>query len=358
MSTPVVYPERHGLHSADTGTWVGVTIPSEEVPARVETIVATLRSSGHEIINAHAHDDVILKTVHDEGMVEYMRGAYQAWVEWGYLDDPGQPQVTAYAFPTERFLSSLPLRFPKSPGALAGVYAMDTMTQIGAGTFEGARSAVDAAQTAADMVAAGARSVYAACRPPGHHAGTSFFGGSCYLNNAAVAAETLLRAGFERVAVIDVDAHHGNGTQQIFYGRGEVMYGSVHVDPSLGWFPHFMGHADEFGSGAGLGANLNLPIPPGAGDTLWLEAVDRIVEFARAGSAAAAVVSLGVDAAVSDPESPLQITETGYEAAGKRIASLGLPTVLVQEGGYDLETIGGLVGATLGGFDEQRGSGI
>ncbi len=354
MRTPVVYSAKHVLHAADTGTWVGVNIPSEEVPARVEAIVSALRSAGHEILPAVSHDDQILMSVHDPEMVEYMRGAFEAWKAWGYLEDPGQPQVAAYAFPTARFLGRNQFRLPKSPGALAGVYAMDTMTQIGDGTFEGARSAVDMAQTAAVLVADGSDSAYAACRPPGHHAGSSYFGGSCYLNNAAVAAQTLRDTGFERVSIIDIDAHHGNGTQEIFYERPDVTYGSVHVDPAEGWFPHFVGHADEFGYGPGMQANLNVPVPPGSDDRVWLEVVDSLVAFTRGAGSSALVVSLGVDAAVSDPESPLEITESGYSGAGKRIASLNLPTVFVQEGGYDLSTIGDLVRATLQGFDSER----
>ncbi len=355
MRTPVVYSPDHASHDADTGTWVGVIIPSEEVPARIETIVATLRASGREVVPAVSHDDSVLKAVHDADFVEYLRGAYEHWVAWGYLDDPGQPQVTAYAFPTERFLAPHPLRLPTSPGALAGVYAMDTMTQIGKGTFAGARAAVDAAQTAADLIIADSSSAYAACRPPGHHAGAGFFGGSCYLNNAAVAAQTLHDAGLGRVAIIDLDAHHGNGTQQIFYERPDVLYCSVHVDPAHGWFPHFVGHADETGSGDGHGANLNVPIEPGQGDEAWLEGVDAIIDFTRTGEAVALVVSLGVDAAISDPESPLQITEAGFFKAGERVGSLGLPTVFIQEGGYDLATLGALVQATLDGFDDARG---
>ncbi len=358
MRTPVVYSPDHVAHSADTGTWVGVTISSEEVSARIETILSTLRSAGREVVDAVAHDDEVLKAVHDADLIEYLRGAYAAWVAWGYPDDPGQSQVTAYAFPTQRFLSPHPLRLPVSPGALAGVYAMDTMTQIGEGTFDGARAAVDVAQTAADLIVAGAPSAYAACRPPGHHAGRGFFGGSCYLNNAAVAAQTLREGGFDRVAVIDIDAHHGNGTQQIFYERSDVVYGSVHVDPAAGWFPHFVGHSDETGSGDGIGANLNVPIEPGEGDVRWLGGIDTVVDFARSAGVGAVVVSLGLDAAISDPESPLQITEAGFARAGERVASLRLPTVFVQEGGYDLTTLGVLVQATLDGFDHERGADI
>ena len=240
-----------------------------------------------------------------------------------------------------------------SPGALAGVYAMDTMTPIGRGTWEAARAAVDVAQTAAAIATRG-KPAYALCRPPGHHAGSRFFGGSCYLNNAAVAAETMRAGGMNTVAIIDIDAHHGNGTQEIFYERGDVVYASVHVDPGEGWFPHFVGFADEMGVGAGVGANLNVPVAPGSGDETWLSSLDEALSFLSESECEGLVVSLGVDAAAVDPESPLEVTEAGFEEAGRQMASLRLPTVLVQEGGYDLDTIGSLVESALSGF-EGRG---
>jgi acetoin utilization deacetylase AcuC-like enzyme len=178
----------------------------------------------------------------------------------------------------------------------------------------------------------------------------SAYGGSCYLNNAAVAAEALRRAGHERVSVIDVDAHHGNGTSAIFYDRLDVLYGSVHVDPAAGWFPHFVGHASERGTGEGAGANLNIPLSPGSGDGLFLDGVAALAEAASAHGSTAVVVSLGVDAAAEDPESPLEVTRDGYHEAGARLAALGLPTVLVQEGGYHLPSLGGLVTAFLSAY--------
>ncbi len=147
------------------------------------------------------------------------------------------------------------------------------MTLVGPGTWTAARAAVDVALSAVDLVAAGAPAAYALCRPPGHHATPGGYGGSCYLNNAAVAAEALRRAGHDRVAVIDIDAHHGNGTQAIFWERPDVLYGSLHVDPGAGWFPHVFGHASEIGAGAGAGATRNLPLPEGTGDGPWLAAV-------------------------------------------------------------------------------------
>ena len=144
------------------------------------------------------------------------------------------------------------------------------MTLISEGTFDAACGAVHAAVHAADLVAERRRAAYAAVRPPGHHAGPAFFGGACYFNNAAAAAQRLRDAGYDRVAIVDIDAHQGNGTQEIFWDRADVLYASVHVDPGAGWFPHLVGFADERGGGAGEGWNVNVPLPPGAGDEQWL----------------------------------------------------------------------------------------
>jgi acetoin utilization deacetylase AcuC-like enzyme len=231
----------------------------------------------------------------------------------------------------------------------AGRFGYDTMTLVGPGTWEAARAAVDCAQTAADLVGDGARAAYALCRPPGHHATREGYGGSCYLNNAAVAAQALRDAGHATVAVVDLDAHHGNGTQAIFWERADVRYGSLHVDPGAGWFPHYFGHTTETGAGDGAGATRNLPLAEGTGDGPWVGAVRELAEFAEGSDAL--VVSLGVDAAADDPESPLQVTADGYAAAGRLLGSLGLPAVVVQEGGYHLDTIGGLVAAYLDGHE-------
>jgi acetoin utilization deacetylase AcuC-like enzyme len=169
------------------------------------------------------------------------------------------------------------------------------------------------------------------------------------LNNAAVAAQALRDAGHARVAVLDIDAHHGNGTAAIFYDRADVCYGSVHVDPAAGWFPHVVGHADETGAGPGAGATRHLPLPEGAGDGAWIEAVAALADWVRVQGCAAMVVSLGVDAAADDPESPLLVTAAGYEQAGRLLGGLGLPAVVVQEGGYHLDTLGGLVATYLAG---------
>jgi acetoin utilization deacetylase AcuC-like enzyme len=228
--------------------------------------------------------------------------------------------------------------------ARAGLYAFDTMTPIGERTWEAARAAVDVALTAADLVLDGAPCVYACTRPPGHHATRSALGGSCYLNTSAIAAQYLRDGGCEKIAVVDVDAHQGNGAQAIFAGREDVLTASVHVDPRAGWFPHFFGFEDESDH-----ANRNLPLSVGAGDDEWVAAVAELGEWAR--DAAALVVPLGVDAATDDPTSPLRVTADGFREGGRLLGALGLPTVVIQEGGYDLPTLGGLVRAFLEGVE-------
>ena len=219
------------------------------------------------------------------------------------------------------------------------------MTLIGPGTWEAVRAAVDCALTAVDLVTDGEPVAYACCRPPGHHVTRSLYGGSCYLNNAAVAAAELLRrvGGPSRSSTSTRTT--GTAPSELFRGRDDVRTASVHVDPGAGWFPHFLGFASESDE-----SNLNLPLAPGTGDEPWLAAVREAAAFAE--GARALVVALGVDAAAADPESPLQVTAAGYRDAGRILGALGLPTVVVQEGGYDLDTIGRLVVSTLAGFAE------
>jgi acetoin utilization deacetylase AcuC-like enzyme len=347
---PVVWSEDCLRHVPDAEIWVGVRTPGTEVAQRATTIRDTLLDAGARLHLATGHDDEVLEAVHDVTLLEHLATVYTAWVDAGFLIDPGQNRVVPYVFPTAGLLAGLPERVPTAVHARAGRYCYDTMTLVGPGTWEAARGAADVAQTAADLVVEGEPLAYGLCRPPGHHAGRDSYGGSCYLNNAAVAAQTLVAAGHDRVAVVDVDAHHGNGTQSLFYERADVFYGSLHVDPGAGWFPHYAGFADETGRGRGAGCNRNEPLRPGSGDNTWLAALDRLRDAVDAFGATALVLSLGVDAAADDPESPLQITHDGYHRAGATLASLRLPTVAVQEGGYHLPTLGALVLATLEGL--------
>ena len=338
------------LHVPGAEIWVGVRTPGTELPERAVRIETALRTAGHRLTTALPHDEDILRRVHDPRLVDHLRTVYDRWVEAGFPADPGQDRVVPYLMPTPGMLDGLPEREPVAVHAAAGRWCYDTMTLVGPGTWEAARAAVDVTLTAVDLVAGGEPLAYALTRPPGHHVTRAAYGGSCYLNNAGIAAQALRDAGHERVAVIDIDAHHGNGTQALFYDRADVFYGSLHVDPGAGWFPHYAGVADELGRGAGRGANLNLPLAEGTGDRTWLDAIDRLASAVEAHGATALVLSLGVDAAAADPESPLQISHDAYEDAGRRLGALGLPTVAVQEGGYHLDTLGDLVAVTLRGL--------
>lgn len=347
--TTVVWSPATKLHVPKGEVWVGVPDPGDEVPERVDVILGALTVAGHAATEAVSHDDGVLSSVHDPAFLRHLETVHAEWMASGIPERVGQDRVVPYMFATEAMLDGLPWHSPAAVHARAGRYAFDTMTPVGPHTWTAARAAVDCALTAADLVLGGRRSAYALCRPPGHHATRSAYGGSCYLNNAAVAAAAL-RRGHERVAIVDIDAHHGNGTASIFYDRPDVFYGSVHIDPGAGWFPHVVGFADETGSDGGRGATLNVPLPPETGDDGWLVGVARLADAVRAHGATALVVSLGVDAAAEDPNSPLRVTLDGYGRAGSLLEALGLPTVLVQEGGYHLPTLGGLVASVLQPF--------
>jgi len=350
LAIPLVWTDDHRLHEPGAEIWVGIRTPAAEVPARAEAIREALVAAGAEVVAATRHGDAALEAVHDAALLAFLASAWDDWEAAGLPVDPGQDRVVPYIFAHPGLVAGIEPLVPAATWARPGAFCFDTMTLIGPGTWEAARAAADAALTAADLVAAGGIA-YACCRPPGHHVTRSAYGGSCYLNNAAIAAQRLRDGGAVRVGIVDIDAHHGNGAQQIFWERDDVFTGSVHVDPATGWFPHFLGTGAERGGGAGRGANLNVPLPPGAGDRDWLRGVAEIVQAARNHGVEALVLALGVDAAGADPESPLQVTEAGYREAGAIVAGHGLPCVVVQEGGYDLASIGGLVLSTLEGLD-------
>lgn len=337
------------LHDPDGEVWLGVWEPGAEVPERAQVLLEALTSAGADVVQASPHDDAAILAVHDAALVEHLATVWDDWEAAGFPSQHGRRRVVPYVFPTDGLLSELPLRSPAALHGRLGRFCYDTMTLIGPGTWRAARAAADAALTAADLVVGGASAAYALCRPPGHHVTAESYGGSCYLNNAAIAAQALRRSGVPRVAVIDIDAHHGNGTQAIFYGRSDVFVGSLHVDPGANWFPHYVGYAEERGLGDGLGANRNLPLAPGTGDAEWLAAVDVLCDDVRTHGAEVLVLSLGLDAAASDPESPLQVSADGYRVAVERIGALG-PVVVVQEGGYDLATLGELATSALSGL--------
>ena len=344
---PVVWSPETRRHDPIHEVWVGVAEPSTEVAERVDVILEAL--SGHRLTEASASPDEMLALVHQPALLRWLAEAAERWAQGGYAEEVGQRRVVPYVFPTPAMSAGMPLTVPVRVHAEAGTFAYDTCTLVGPGTWEAAKAAAACAVEAAQLVASGTPLAYALARPPGHHATPAGYGGSCYLNNTAVAAETLRAAGHERVGIVDLDAHHGNGTQAIFYVRDDVHYGSVHVDPGAGWFPHFVGFAGEMGTGPGEGATRNLPLAPGTGDERWVDAVRELARWVTDAGCTALVVSLGVDAAVDDDASPLEVTDDGYRRAGALLGATGLPTVAVQEGGYHLQTLGSLVKAYLDG---------
>jgi acetoin utilization deacetylase AcuC-like enzyme len=352
LQMPVVWTDRHRGHAPEGGYWLGVREPGDEEPVRGDTLRDQLVAAGVTLVDAPDLGLAPVLAVHDASFVDCLRRAYPAWVAEGHLDDPGQPHVVPYLFAMPGFAARhRPARRPATIRAELGLYATDTLTLMSAGTFDAACVAVHASVHAAGLVADGARAAYAAVRPPGHHAGPNYFGGSCYFNNSAAAAQALRDRGASRVAIVDIDAHQGNGTQEIFWHRGDVLYASLHIDPSLGWYPHYVGHADEQGEGDGLGATISVPLAAGTGDSDWLDVLDGVLRAVSSFEADALVVSLGVDAAVDDHNSPLCVTAEGFGAAGRRLGALGLPTVFVQEGGYVLSTLGSLVLEVVEGFE-------
>jgi acetoin utilization deacetylase AcuC-like enzyme len=356
MSPTAVWSEESLAHDPDGEVWIGMPIEGDETPPRGEFMKRAIDAAGLEVVGPVDHGDAPILAVHDRGMLAYLKTAHDDWLAAGYSDSHGQDRVVAYAFRHPGAFDHAGKVEPRSRAARAGIYCLDTCTTIGPGSYRGIRYAVDAALTAADIVLAGSGDGYAGVRPPGHHAGTDYFGGSCYLNNAAITAQYLVDQGAGRVGVIDIDAHHGNGTQQIFYERDAVVYTSVHVDPGEGWYPHWTGFADENGSGIGAGYNRNLPLTPGSGDDEFVSAVERLAGFVDQQRCDSLVVSLGVDAGTEDENSPLRVTADGFGSVGAVLAGLELPTVLVQEGGYHLPSLERDVVAILSRFSDAGGS--
>ncbi|MBB3331610.1 acetoin utilization deacetylase AcuC-like enzyme [Halomonas campaniensis] len=283
--------------------------------------------------------------IHDRDYVDFLAGCWEAWQAAGR-----QGEAIAWVWPTRTMPGR---RIPVHIDGRLGHYALGADTSICEGTFEAAMASKDVALAAVDHLLATGEPAFGLCRPPGHHAATDQFGGYCFFNNAAIAAQRALDAGHARVAVLDIDFHHGNGTQQIFYARDDVLFLSLHGDP-LHCFPHFLGHAEETGEGAGEGFNVNYPLPPGTGFAAWAEALEDALARIREAGCELLVVSLGVDTFEGDPISAFRLASDDFLEVGRRLARLGLPTVFLLEGGYAVEEIGVNVVNVLAGF-EGRG---
>ncbi len=339
-----LYDQGHEIHQPGQVMRLGAVGLSRDVPARGGLIRAALRDAGHHEERAEDHGIGPVAAVHTAEYVDFLQSAYAEWTKL-----PGTSgDVLPHTFPVRDMTT-----YPRSIAGRAGYHMQDLVAPIGAGTYEAARRAANLAADAATRVLGGARRIHALCRPSGHHAYADMGGGACYLNNAAIAAERLRRE-VRRVAVVDIDVHHGNGTQSIFYDRGDVLFVSLHRDP-VDYWPYLIGHHAERGSGLGESCNLNLPLPAGADDDAFLDALDVAARRVEAFGPDALVVSLGVDAHRDDPSDGLRVTDDGFARIGERLADLRYPTVFVQEGGYNLDTLGRLVAAVLGGFETRHG---
>jgi acetoin utilization deacetylase AcuC-like enzyme len=333
----VVYSAEHLRHEPWHELQDGEAIGIFELPERAETIRHDLEDDGGftlEEPTEHGADPIT--AVHDPAMLAYLEHAWRDWRELGETADEIFPDT----FPLPALRDGMgPGREPRSPRARVGTWCFDTATPMVEGTYGAARSAVDAALTAADAGLDGEDAVYALCRPPGHHAARALFGGYCFFSNAAIAAEHIVRRTGEPVAILDVDYHHGNGTQQIFYARGDVLYVSLHGDPDRA-YPYFSGFADEVGAGAGEGTTVNLPLPVGCSNEEFLANLDRGLEAIGAFGGSVLVVSLGIDTYGRDPICDLALTTEAYHGAGTRVAALGRRALVLQEGGYFVPDLG------------------
>ena len=336
-----VHTDRHRLRDPRTELSGGELVPPYECPARAETVVARVRERNlGEVLEPTEHGLDPLLRVHDAAFVRFLETAWRDWTADGHRGE---------AIPSIWPDRDEPVAEPARVEGRIGWYAFSAETSISEGTWEAARAAADVALTARDLIAAGDRAAFALCRPPGHHASRARFGGYCFLNNAAIAAQAFLDDGATRTAVLDVDFHHGNGTQSIFYDRPEVLVASLHGDPAHA-FPWYHGTAAETGRGPGEGANRNYPLPERTEWAAWSAALDHALGAVRNFGPDALVVSLGVDTFRGDPISSFGLDSDDYPRMGGRLAALGLPTLFVMEGGYAVDEIGVNAVGVLEGF--------
>lgn len=317
------YHNDQALHDPNFFLIRGQVSESKEKPERADRLKAGLDRVGIPLVMAQDYGGGPQAAIHTPEFLNFLRTAHQ---EWQGLDSPSA-EVVPNVHP-----SRFPATYPTHIVGRAGWHMADTACPIGEHTFKAACASANSAVTAADMLLKGEKSAYALCRPPGHHAYADMAGGFCFMNNSAIATQ-FLRSEHDRVAILDVDVHHGNGTQGIFYKRKDVFTVSIHCDPVF-FNPFFWGHACERGEGEGEGFNLNIPLAPLSGDDVFIDALTKARTSIEAFAPTALVVALGLDASEHDPLQGLSVTTPGFARIGAAIAAMGLPTVYVQEGGY------------------------
>jgi acetoin utilization deacetylase AcuC-like enzyme len=340
------YNEHHAQHRPRLEIHRGQLVPCSEKPERANLVLAELERRGlGRIVTPHGVPLVSLERIHSPRYLHFLRNA---WSEWIGLDAANaERDMLPAVWPVRTLRHDIE---PESLHARLGLYSMDSGTPLSNGTWVAAKTGADCAVNAAHALGRGERSSFALTRPPGHHAGADFFGGYCFLNNAALAAQHLLDDGAKRVAILDIDYHHGNGTQSIFYRRSDVLFVSIHEDPRTA-YPYFLGHADETGEGEGLGYNMNLPLAAGSTPAHWFAALESACIKIAAYAPEALVVSLGVDGFAGDPASRIPLQSADFLRIGERLAFLGLPTTFMFEGGSVVPELGINTVNVLEGFE-------
>ncbi|WP_192034582.1 histone deacetylase family protein [Halomonas sp. YLGW01] len=337
------YTATQDLHAPETFLLRGKPAPSPERPERAVRLAEAIAELGLRLESPGAEGTACLRErlerIHTPRYLDFLATIHARWQE--------MPGASALVAPNVHPCGG-GQHYPRHPVGQAGWHLHDMACPIGPDSFTGILASAASAEAAALSVCAGESRAYALCRPPGHHAGPERAGGFCFLNNSALAA-TILRERHARVAIVDVDLHHGNGTQDIFYARGDVWTGSLHADTDE-FYPFFWGGADETGSGDGQGTNVNLPLPLGSDGTAFLEALETLLERLEAFRPEAVVVALGLDAHKDDPLAGLALETADFRRVGARLGRLCLPTVLIQEGGYPTEALGANLAAFLEGF--------
>ena len=339
----VVFSASHVDHNPEYFILAGRFAPSPECPDRAHRLIAAINGAGYEVLPPKGLGLDAIGAIHPSDYLDFLQHGFS---EWENLANRG-PAIIPNTHPGRHMT-----RRPETIVGKAGYYMGDTACPILPGTWGAAVASAQAALTAADLVLRGAYEAYALCRPPGHHAYSDQAGGFCFLNNVAIATQEM-RSRADRVAILDVDVHHGNGTQGIFYDREDVLFCSLHGDPS-GFYPYYAGYADERGAGRGLGYNLNIPLEPGTGDDAYMAALGNALDAIEAFKPEYLLISLGLDAQENDPLGILSITTNGFYRMGRMIGAMAQPTLIIQEGGYLCEEIEANLLAFLGGFEEAR----
>lgn len=338
-----IYSDSHKHHNPTYEFFNGRLMPYFEKPERAQYVLDAVmaRRLGPTAQPERFSEDIIVKA-HSRRYIDFLQNAHRLWVAQGL---EGDALGSAYNILNRRD------RVPSDIQGRMGTFTGDGSVPVTATSWQAIQQSAFTALTGARLLAEGQRSAFSLCRPPGHHACRELAGGYCYVNNAAVAALSLRDTGADRVAILDIDYHHGNGTQDIFYDRGDVLFVSVHADPARE-YPYFTGFADERGTGAGEGFTLNLPLPLGSDYAAWALAHETALEAIRSFGPDAVIVSLGVDTFVRDPISKFQLQSPDYLEIGKKLSKLGVPTLFVMEGGYAVEEIGLNVANVLEGFEQ------